>query len=80
MTPFLRLLVYLTADDCGKEVQMKGTPRKLTMLHARGYDYNRNVPSVLLSGLLLKDCGFASGDRVTVKKAEDGKIVVTKEM
>ena len=62
MTPFLRLLVYLTADDCGKEVQMKGTPRKLTMLHAKGYDYNRNVPSVLLSGLWLKDCGFAPGE------------------
>jgi len=22
--------------------------RKLTMLHARGYDYNRNVPSVII--------------------------------
>ena len=57
---------------------MKGTPRKLTMLHARGYDYDRNVPSVLLSGLWLKDCGFAPGDRVIVEKMEDGKIVITK--
>ena len=48
------------------------------MLHAKGYDYNRNVPSVLLSGLWLKDCGFAPGDRVTVEKMEDGKIVITK--
>lgn len=55
---------------------MKG--RKLTMLHARGIDLQRNVPEVLLSGLWLKDCGFAPGDRVTVEKMEDGKIVITK--
>ena len=52
--------------------------RKLTMLHARGIDFQRNVPSVLLSGLWFKDCGFVTGDRVTVEKMEDGKIVITK--
>lgn len=53
-------------------------PRKLTMLHARGYDYRRRIPAVTLSGLWLKDCGFEPGDKISVERTDDGKLVVTK--
>ena len=48
------------------------------MLHARGYDYRRRIPAVTLSGLWLKDCGFEPGDKISVERTDDGKLVVTK--
>lgn len=53
-------------------------PRKLTMLHAKGYDYRRRIPSVTLAGLWLKEYGFEPGDKIRVEQAEDGKVVLTK--
>lgn len=52
--------------------------RKLTMLHAKGYAYQRRVPCVMLGGVWLKDCGFEPGDKVSVEQAGDGKLVITK--
>lgn len=53
-------------------------PRTLTMLHARGFDYRRRIPSVTLSGVWLKESGFEPGDKITVERTDDGKLVVTK--
>ena len=53
-------------------------PRKLTMLHARGYDYQKRIPSVTLAGMWLKEYGFEPGDRISVEQAEDGKVILTK--
>lgn len=48
------------------------------MLHARGYEYKRSIPSVTLTGLWLKECGFQPGDKVSVEHTDDGKLVVSK--
>ena len=53
-------------------------PRKLTMLRARGYDYRRRIPSVTLAGLWLKEYGFEPGDKISVERTDDGKLIVTK--
>lgn len=53
-------------------------PRKLTMLHARGYEYKRRIPAVTLSGLWLKEYGFEPGDKVTVTDGGDGKLILAK--
>lgn len=53
-------------------------PRKLTMLHARGYDYKREIPAVTLSGVWLKESGFTPGDKISVEHTEDGKLIITK--
>jgi len=53
-------------------------PRTLTMLHARGYEYKRSIPSVTLAGLWLKECGFQPGDKISVEHTDDGKLIVSK--
>ena len=53
-------------------------PRKLTMLHAIGYDYKRQIPSVTLAGLWLKEYGFQPGDKISVELDENGRLIITK--
>ncbi|MCR4690104.1 MAG: hypothetical protein K5739_01995 [Lachnospiraceae bacterium] len=55
----------------------KKNERKLTMLHARGYEYNRRIPSVTLSGVWLKNCDFAPGDKIKVVPKK-GKLILIK--
>ena len=57
---------------------MERKPRNLTMLHARGFDYRRRIPAVTLGGVWLKDCGFEPGDKVSVERTDDGKLILTK--
>lgn len=54
-------------------------PRELKMLHARGFDYRRRIPAVTLGGVWLKECGFEPGDKVSVERTDDGKIILTKK-
>ena len=57
---------------------MERKPRNLTMLHARGFDYRRRIPAVTLGGVWLKDCGFEPGDKISVERTDDGKLILTK--
>ena len=59
-------------------MQNKGRPRKLTMLHARGYDYRRRIPSVTLAGLWLKEYDFQPGDKISIERDEEGRLILTK--
>ena len=47
------------------------------MLHARGYEYERRIPSVTLSGVWLKKCGFEPGDKIKVETRK-GKLIIIK--
>ena len=53
-------------------------PRNLTMLHARGFDYQRRIPAVTLGGVWLKECGFEPGDKISVERTDDGKLILAK--
>ena len=55
----------------------KKKDRKLTMLHARGYEYERRIPSVTLSGVWLKNCDFEPGDKIKVVPKK-GKLILIK--
>ena len=51
--------------------------RKLTMLYARGYEYERRIPAVTLSGVWLKNCDFEPGDKIKVE-IRKRKLILTK--
>ncbi len=58
-------------------MENKRKERKLTMLHARGYSYERRIPAVTLSGVWLKNCGFGPGDKIKVVPKK-GKLIIIK--
>ena len=62
---FVHVLFLSSAAACMETVMAnEGNLRALTMLDAHGNEYSREIPSVTLSGIWLKEAGFRPETRL----------------
>lgn len=77
---FVHVLFLSSAAACMEtDMANERNLRALTMLHAHGNEYSREIPSVTLSGIWLNEAGFRLDDKVSAELTDDGKLAVTKQ-
>ena len=52
--------------------------RTMTILRCTRFELSRNIPTLTLEGVWLKEYGFQPGDRVEIRDCGDGIILVQK--
>ena len=55
---------------------MKKKNRTIKVYEASGYQ-NKDIPTIILKGKWLKECGFDIGETVTIE-CQDGRLVIKK--
>lgn len=68
---------FLELQDTKNKDGMSSMIRRLKVYESSGYKY-KSIPSIILKGEWLKNCGFEIGQKLEVKCGSEGELIIKK--